>query len=529
MTTSFREVQYASGAHRSEIPDTSPDPICQRIHIGARYRLSGGPGRRRRGPQWSRQQVNRLTAVSPALRAHINELRADEEGNKVWNIQSRADDGISGPTVSEVLEMLALDEQAVIEDVASVVSEFCNVLWFYQVIPTRFPSCVQWVAIDNQETRNIIGALNIPPPLRHVLRNPTMFPSNAQWAGRDDLAARNIPPPLRQATTDDTDHSRLSLSTVGHASWCWNEPTNPHAYETDLHLANCAFILDWRGVFRRAIRTVVWETRPADIVLHTPVKYLKLTGPEGINKTRHREKEHVMSQLLRYLIRHRATDTANVDNTITLLSDNGIEVGDGPSEFEDPNVYQLLRRIEAILLPSPSSPVVPGPGRVNHARRPTHGSSQTSSSSGSNPNGGPPRNNTDMSHMTSSSTRTRGGDGRERRTASGGGPSSSSHSLPSSPPPNRSNPSWTPMLEKINSLLSSPKSNDPRAEPEPDPGRGFRGGPAGHADFVRRMLDAMHEFLLERHAVVAEEMHDRRESDIAGWKESLRNLESTVR
>ncbi|KAK4209664.1 hypothetical protein QBC37DRAFT_323623 [Rhypophila decipiens] len=492
MPASPQEVQYASGARRSEIPDTGKDHICERIHIGASYRLSGGPGRRPRGPQWSPQQLNKLAIVSPALAAHINRLKADPEGKSVWNIQSRPEDGISFPTVNEVLDTLALDDQLVVKGVASALSEYCNVLWFYQIIPTSFPSCLQWVAIDDDTTRNIIGAFSIPPP----------------------------------------DNSPFSLHTFGLARYCWSDSNTPYSYKTDLHLANCAFILNWQGVFKRAIRHVIWETKPTDVVLlHTPVKYLKVTGPDGINKLRHREKAQVFSHLLRYLFRHRTTDVATVDNITSLLSYNGIEVGAIPSEFDDLSVNELMRRIEAILLPSPpESPAVPEPGRMKHSRQATHGSSKTASSSGSDRNSGPPRQATNTSQMTNGSRGTHGGDGRGRRAAGGGGASSSSsHHVTYL---NRPNPSWKPLVvpiwvgisSGINSLRFIRKSSSEAPGPEPEPPREDRGGLALHIAFVREMLDDLNTFILRQHDEVAREMLDRRDLEIAGWAENLRNM-----
>ncbi|KAM7182688.1 hypothetical protein V8F33_014106 [Rhypophila sp. PSN 637] len=493
MTASYQEVQYASNGRVSHLE--TPDPICQRIQIstGPRYRHSGGPGRQR--PQWSPRQVKRLTAVSPALQARVNRLIVDSDGGNVWPIESRPDDGISANIASHVLDMIAFNEPArnEIEDEASVVSQYCNILWFFEAIPTRFPTCDLWAVIDSPDTRNIIGALHLPPPLRHI-------------------------------ATNGTDYSHLSFSATGHPTCCWSHPSSPYPYETALHLANCALILNWKEAFRRAIKPVIWETGPAEAVLVTPVKYLKQAGPDGINKSRKQEKEQVLSFLTRYLMNRQKTDSQNVETTIEILSNRGIEIGDEPDRFDQPSVYQLLRKIEAVLLPPPPPPAVPAPGRLAHSRKPTHGSSKTNSSSGSHNSasgaarsGGPSRQDT---NMTSGTSHTHKSSSSKQHSGSRGGGGSGSKVV-SSPPSSRPlGPSLTQAVEKLHWKLSNNR-REQKAEPEPDPALGPRGGPAGHADFVCEMLKEIHNFILDRQAMVAEDMLARRDLDVAGWEERL--------
>lgn len=525
MTTSFREGQYAPGV-------IQPDPICQRIHIpdDATYTLGGAPGRRHTVPQWSPRQVIQLTAISPAIQARINKLIADSNGTSVWNLESRPKDGIHVSATFAVLDKLATQtdsEPEEIKNIASEVSKCCNVLWFYEVIPTRFPSSARWAVYDSATTRNIIGAANLPPP-------------------------------LRQVTTHDTHHSHLSWTTIGDASWCWSEPSSPYPYETALELANCALILDWEEVFKRAIKIVIWETKPADAVLLTPVKHLKLAGLDGINSTsnlgflfllpnnymfplthqtaerREEEKERVLSYLLRCLTSRRKTDSTNVDKTIKVLSNHGIEVGDMPDQFAQPSIYQLLRDIQTALVPTqPPTPSASEPGKRTHARKPTHGSSKSSSSSGSHQSapgttrdGGPHRHDT---NMTSGSSKPNKSNGIKRQSGSGAGASSSTSSgLPSSPPPHRSlnrplGPSLTPLFEKFDSKLGSllSSSNDrreSRTEAAPD----LAGwGPAAYMEFVHKMLQEMQIFVLKRQAAVAEEILARRDSEFERWGERL--------
>ncbi|KAM7198214.1 hypothetical protein V8F20_006241 [Naviculisporaceae sp. PSN 640] len=519
MTTSPPDVQSTPGPRQ---PDAKPDLICDRIPFG----LGRTPGRRRTVPRWFPIQVVKLMTSSPTVQARINKLKADDDENETWEIRSKPEDGIHASVVFEVFDMVATETEmdpAELKDVAEVVSQFCNVMWFYEIIPARFPSSKKWTVID--------GATELPIGAHEITPDPF----------------------LHHVTTNGTHHSTISTITAGRTPWCWERSSSLvlqfGGYETTMQLANCALILGWRDVFKRSIKPLIWETQPESSILITPVKYLKQAGPDGLKERRQQEKEQVLTHLLRYLTRYQKLDRASFDKATAALTNHGIELSDMPSDFTQPSVYELIRDIEAALapgaaaaisLPPPTPPPPPPPppsgpesSRRTHTRKPTHVSS---SSSGSNDLAAGPMGHPGTSRqgttLTGSSANARKSNAHKRRSGSHGGPNSSGSSLPSPPAQNR--PAGLPILPvlhhmgstavaMVSHLSNSGSRREPRLgpEPEPDPPPPRRGGIARYDEFVRELLEELHNFVLYRQAVVANDLLARRDKDVEGWEARL--------
>lgn len=259
------------------------------------------------------------------------------------------------------------------------------------------------------------------------------------------------------------------------------------------------------------------------------------------------EQDLVLAHLLRCLTNHRKADAAIVDKTITVLSEREIEVGDMPENFLQPSTYQLLRDIEAALVsrgtatsprlpPPPPPPLLasPEPSRRANMRITTHVSHMSSSSSGSNGSAPDPGRNSDTNRrdtsMTGRSSNTHKSNGYKRQSGSHS-PSSSSSSLSSPRHPTSLRPAGIPTRPLVQNMstetrvlgaalvspvYSSSGRREPRPDPDPDPDPPppSERGEAARYEFVRLLLQELHDFVPYRQAVVAEDILARGDEDI---------------
>ncbi|KAK3329257.1 hypothetical protein B0H66DRAFT_17539 [Apodospora peruviana] len=291
------QAAFSPAAESSDI-----DPISYRIRI---YRHAGtgtGPGRSYATPEWTKARVENLKSLSPILKSHINELRAGPD-NVLWEIEPEAEDGVDRDTALEVLKMLGRGS-GWIGETASEVSRYASGLWFFEVIPDKFPACQSWKVRD-AASGQILGSQTFPPA------NHGLLPDG----------------------------------------WCWNHHIT-HSRETCLQLANGALILGWDELFKKEIKVVIWDWsgEPGLTPFGTPVKRLKAGGLEGLNDRRKQEKDRVIEHMHRYLAWKNNTNKAEVERIVKALKDREMELHE-PDNFQQESIYEMLRDIELAVLP----------------------------------------------------------------------------------------------------------------------------------------------------------------------------------
>lgn len=225
------------------------DPICQRIAIITR----GEDGtRRHKRITWRPDQVRIARTISIEWRLKLSDLRDDE--NLRWDLEHvEQRDGFDGPAVEYLMNMVGAPRSLALRhdtrfSIESL-SRYASAIWVFKVVPSRFPTsdapCTGWfVESDNK-----------------------------------DVAHGDLPGSV-------TPSSRSSGSSGPLPSWCWHGQPLYGSTEMSLKLANIAFVFGWREVFKREIKTVIWNwpnTTAAGLV--TPVEVLKQEGIHGLAST----------------------------------------------------------------------------------------------------------------------------------------------------------------------------------------------------------------------------------------------------
>ncbi|KAK0630211.1 hypothetical protein B0T17DRAFT_527864 [Bombardia bombarda] len=273
------------------------DVICQRIRI-AHPSDGEGPGRSYSTPRWTEARVQEIKTMSPILKVRIDELERYPE-SEPWYVDPEFGDGIDRTTAYKTLDIIGA-QNVTVQGTPSNLSDYCSGLWYFEIIPRRFPSCRRWTATDDNN---------------HII-------SRTQQGGNQ------VPP-----------------------GWCWHNPVGHRSRETCLHLANSALVLGWKEVFKREIRTIIWdwtETSPNDFL--TPVKRLMFGPSDGLKNRRIQEKKAVIEYMHQYFDRRKGSYSASVKQTSDELRDHGMVLHE-PDEFREPSIYQMLNDIEHIILP----------------------------------------------------------------------------------------------------------------------------------------------------------------------------------
>ncbi|KAK3389951.1 hypothetical protein B0H63DRAFT_464569 [Podospora didyma] len=289
-------------------------------------------------PSWSSERVQTLSNMSPLIRAHADELRQHPE--RYWMLV--VGDEFDETTALRVLSLIGPGSAHRKERVASLCRE-CNVLWAFQVIPKYLPASQTWLAIDDDGD---VAGSKFPGHLRNTTRNTTYAPS-------------------------------LASSSQSSPIWCWSHSEDPSLRRRSRlmshQLANIALILEWDEVFRREMKTVVWDwtgASPAG-VLATPVERLQASGDQGLDARRDLEKRKILAHIVAYLDQHNhksnRASVKQINKDLKAASMAKLE----PSSFRHPSIYTMLRDIEgAIFKPIKRPAAGPAPPKAVNNNRP---------------------------------------------------------------------------------------------------------------------------------------------------------------
>ncbi|KAK3366749.1 hypothetical protein B0T24DRAFT_681937 [Lasiosphaeria ovina] len=306
-----------------------PDAICQRIRICS----PGGdetPTAATSGliPHWTPDRIRVLSAISPMIRAHVEELR--QRSDRWWLPLVGLGDGFDSGVALRVLDAITSSSLSLppagmqqqsqnwrTNERVSVLCRNCNVMWFFGVVPRLLPACQSWQAVDDDDKHQVIASRNMP--------RQSAASSSRRW-------------------------SQASLSSQASApKWCWHSEPGHSARLTCLQIANIALVLQWDEVFRREIKTVVWDwTGTSQAVLHTPVTRLRTHGDYGLDARRKLEKEKILLHMRNYLHRHKDSHATSVKRINRDFKMHTMELV--PDSFLHPSIYSMLREVEGAIL-----------------------------------------------------------------------------------------------------------------------------------------------------------------------------------
>lgn len=200
--------------------------ICARVRIVYRDGTF-------RTPTWNNKQIDEIVRRSPVFEGHINRLLLLNE--YVWKIEPRETDGFDDLAVHFLIDNLGRHEANEVWNGIGVesLSEKCSAMWYFEVVPSRFN-----VASHVTDADGKVIADNAAPTI---------------------LAGES-------------------------AGWCWNCVSIHRSPETSLKLANIALVLGWREVFRREIKTVIWDWTEQTLAgTKTRVECLQNNGVRGLD------------------------------------------------------------------------------------------------------------------------------------------------------------------------------------------------------------------------------------------------------
>lgn len=194
-------------------------------------------------PSWSSERIEVLCSMSRFIWTNINELRLNPD--VWWMPVIRDGEGFDAHMALRVLDMIGPDTKNRRQRV-SVLSQECNVLWVFQVIPKMFPRSQTWEVLDDD------GYLT---------------------------ATRTM---IRKAGKSYTG-SVSGSSSMSASKWGWHSEPAHRSRMTSLQLCNIALVLEWEEVFKREIKTVIWDWTGTHASLATPVERLRSEGESGLD------------------------------------------------------------------------------------------------------------------------------------------------------------------------------------------------------------------------------------------------------
>lgn len=223
--------------------------ICARVHISY-------PNGSKEIPKWTDEQVNKIMKQSPLFERQI--LRLMQYPQYVWNIKPEEKDGFHdvsnlGHFIANLGRQPASQSEVAME--IAWLSSRCSALWYFEVVPSKV-----YIASQARDTNGTI----IDP----IAAIPITSSQTTLASGGSGSPVATVP----------------GNSNREPSQFCWNYGCNLKSKETSLPLANVALILDWREVFKRQIKTVIWDWPKQTLAgTNTPIEFLQHDGVEGLD------------------------------------------------------------------------------------------------------------------------------------------------------------------------------------------------------------------------------------------------------
>ncbi len=229
----------------------TPHPICGRILI--RPPSTQYPDGRVVNPSWDNEQVGKMATQSPLFERQI--LRLQQDSKYRWKIHLKDTDDFRNDDFSAFIAKLGQPcEQLVGMEVERLCSR-CSAMWYFQIVPSK-------VYLATYATDRKGHAIASSSQISTTSSVPTPTSGNSEF---------------RVVTSSETSGSERK-------HWCWNSKGDHTSRETSLKLANIALVLGWKEVFKRELKTVVWNW-PQETLGEpdTPIHYLQKDSAKGLN------------------------------------------------------------------------------------------------------------------------------------------------------------------------------------------------------------------------------------------------------
>ncbi|KAK4222532.1 hypothetical protein QBC38DRAFT_489606 [Podospora fimiseda] len=298
-------------AHQDTSNYSPPDPVCHRISILAPRQGDRLVTKEGFMPSWSPERIEILCSMSRFIWSNVNELRSNPDSR--WLLPLKDEDGFDPQMALRVLDMIGPDTKNRRQRV-SLLSQECNVLWVFQVIPKMFPRSQTWEVLDDD------GYL---------------------------AATRTMVRKAAQSYTGSVSGS----SSMSSSKWGWHSEPAHRSRLTSLQLANVALVLEWEEVFKREIKTVVWDWTGTQATIVTPVERLRSDGENGLDARRKSEKQMILREIKQYLDRVKTTHKGSVKRLLRDLEAQNMQLES--DSFLHPSSYSMLREIESAILKEP--------------------------------------------------------------------------------------------------------------------------------------------------------------------------------
>jgi hypothetical protein len=233
--------------------------VCARIQISHPHSTQY-PSGKVVTPTWSGEQLewfNKIAKQSPLFERQVLRLLQDSE--YVWKIQLKEtdefyDDDLDLGTFIPNLGCLQGRNSTTGMEVKRL-SRRCSALWHFEVLPSKVHLASY---ITDGDGKTIAST------------SPTPTTSSAATVASAGGSAS------RAAT---------ALENIGseRVPWCWDDNGDRQSLETSLKLANIALVLGLKDVFRREIKTVIWNWPKETTADKNPsVKCLRKDGTPGV-------------------------------------------------------------------------------------------------------------------------------------------------------------------------------------------------------------------------------------------------------
>lgn len=230
----------------------TPHTICGRILIPC-------PDERVVNPSWNNEQVGKIATQSPLFERQI--LRLQQDSKYKWTIHLKDTDDFRNDEFSAFIAKLGQPcEQSTGMGVERLCSR-CSAMWYFQIVPSKV----------------------------HLATFATNAEGHSIASGSQVSTISSVPTPAsgnsasRVVTSSETSGSERER-------WCWNSNGDHTSRETSLKLANVALVLGWKEVFKKELKTVVWNW-PQETLGEpdTPIHYLQKDSAKGLNSKSRRE------------------------------------------------------------------------------------------------------------------------------------------------------------------------------------------------------------------------------------------------
>lgn len=185
-------------------------------------------------PEWNEEQhelfINEVAKQSPLFERQL--MRLFQDSQYEWKIQVKETDEFHDDDLDLGSFIPSLGRKSCQGMKINSLSRRCSALWHFQVLPSE----VQLASSIIDDTGQKI-ITSIPPTL--------------STSSETTLTSASSSATPSETVSEDLGSER--------GSWCWDIKCDHPSRETSLKLANIALVLNLKDVFKKEIKTVIWN------------------------------------------------------------------------------------------------------------------------------------------------------------------------------------------------------------------------------------------------------------------------------